>query len=131
MHAFKSYWGEWENVYASNRASDEKWRQKRNAASRYSKEMVRQRRATLERASRAIGGHPGMVEVPSKKLCSALRRPKAKPKESSKERAARIRALLEKKEKVRADKCERREALWLASEEGQAWLAEMEAAPDG
>ena len=72
-----------------------------------------------------------MVEAPGHGGGRSLRRPKAKPKESSKERAARIRTLLEKKEKVRADKCERREALWLASEEGQAWLAEMEAASDG
>ncbi len=86
----------------------------------------------MKSASKAIGGHPGMVEEspPPKRKRSVLRRPASsvipRPTETKTERQARLRALIEKKEKVRADKQERRERLWLESPEGRKWLAEVE-----
>ena len=84
----------------------------------------------MKRASKATGGHPGMVveeeSPPPKRKRSVLRRPASPVTETKTERQARLRALIEKKVKVRADKQDRRERLWLESPEGRKWLAEVE-----
>ena len=68
-----------------------------------------------------------MLRGPSR---AVLRRPsrsvRRRPPETKEEEQARLRALIEKKVKVRADKQERRERLWLESPEGRKWLAEVE-----
>ena len=110
---------------------EEYWLRCRNANRKYLKDMKAHRKTVMSRASKAIGGHPEMApsESPPRKRprrSTVLRRPCGTPTWPREERRARIRALIKKKEELRADKTELREALWLDSEEGRQWLIEME-----
>ena len=68
-----------------------------------------------------------MLRGPSRAvLRRSSRSVRRRPPETKEEEQARLRAFIEKKVKVRADKQERRERLWLESPEGRKWLAEVE-----